>query len=517
MFAFALWDEGERRLFLARDRMGKKPLLYAHHDGALSFASEMRALLSDGRVPRDVDPRAIDAFLACGYVPHEVCAFARVRKLPPASWLSWRPGEQPRVERYWHLEYGPKERVGPEEAAERVREKLLEATRIRLMSDVPIGAFLSGGVDSSAVVAAMAMSTPDTVQTFCASFPGTPVDEAPYARAVAARYGTEHHELEVGPVDASILPRLAWHFGEPFADPAALPSFQLSELVRRHVKVALNGDGGDESFAGYRRYHQLALTRAGDAVPAAVRSLLAARLERLAGGTDGRAPLPRAARLSARLALPAGRRYADLFGIFSAGERRSLYSSGLREAVGTFDGIGHVEAAWEARHGLGVTDRLMATDLVTYLADDLLPKADITSMANSIEVRSPLLDHELMAFAARLPERLKRRGMQGKLLLRDAVRPWLPDDLLDRPKQGFAVPLDSWLRDELRDLPTDLLLDPVARDRGLFEEAAVHRLIDDHRAGRDRALKLWAMINLEVWHRTCVDAPVGSAAGLAPA
>jgi asparagine synthase (glutamine-hydrolysing) len=477
----------------------------------------MRALLSDGRVPRDVDPRALDAYMACGYVPHELCAFARVRKLPPASWLSWRPGEQPRVERYWHLEYGPKERVAPEEAAERVREKLLEATRIRLMSDVPIGAFLSGGVDSSAVVAAMAMSTPDTVQTFCASFPGTPVDEAPYARAVAARYGTEHHELEVGPVDASILPRLAWHFGEPFADPAALPSFQLSELVRRHVKV---GAQRRRRRRVLRRLPPLPPARAdapGDAVPAAVRSLLAARLERLAGGTDGRAPLPRAARLSARLALPAGRRYADLFGIFSTGERQALYSPGLREGVGGHNGIGHVEAAWEARHGLGVTDRLMATDLVTYLADDLLPKADITSMANSIEVRSPLLDHELMAFAARLPERLKRRGMQGKLLLRDAVRPWLPDDLLDRPKQGFAVPLDSWLRDELRDLPTDLLLDPVARDRGLFEEAAVHRLIDDHRAGRDRALKLWAMINLEVWHRTCVDAPVGSAAGLAPA
>ncbi|CAA9515452.1 MAG: Asparagine synthetase [glutamine-hydrolyzing], partial [uncultured Solirubrobacteraceae bacterium] len=287
MFAFALWDARERVLFLARDRVGKKPLLYAHHGGALTFASEMRAMFLDGRIPREVDPLALDAFLACGYVPHHLCAFRHVKKLPPGHSLTWRPGERPRIERYWHLEYGPKEQLGPEEAADEVRRRLLEATKIRLMSDVPIGAFLSGGVDSSAVVAAMAMSTSDVVRTFSASFPGTTVDESVYARAVAQRYGTEHHELEIGPVDASIMPRLAWHFGEPFADPAALPSFQLAELVRRHVKVALNGDGGDETFAGYRRYHQLAMTRPADGLPHPLRAAVAAGLARAAGGTEG--------------------------------------------------------------------------------------------------------------------------------------------------------------------------------------------------------------------------------------
>jgi hypothetical protein len=241
-------------------------------------------------------------------------AFRHVKKLPAGHSLTWRPGGQPRIERYWSLDYGPKLRLDPAEAADEVRARLLDATKVRLMSDVPIGAFLSGGVDSSAVVAAMAMSTSDVVRTFSASFPGTAVDESVYARAVAERYGTEHHELEIGPVDAGIMPRLAWHFGEPFADPAALPSFQLAELVRRHVKVALNGDGGDESFGGYRRYHQLAMTRPADVLPDGVRGVLAAGLARAAGGTEGRAPGRRAARLARRLAMHPVRRYATCSG-----------------------------------------------------------------------------------------------------------------------------------------------------------------------------------------------------------
>lgn len=514
MFAFALWDEGQRQLMLARDRVGKKPLYYARAGDALLFASEPRSILLDPAVPRDLDPRALDAFLVNQYVPHELCAFAALSKLPPATRLLWRPGGEPRLERYWSLEYRPKDDLSVVEAEERLREAILEATRVRLMSDVPLGAFLSGGIDSSVVVAAMAMTSSDPVRTFSVSFPGSEVDESPHARAVAERYGTEHTELAVGPPEASLLPRIAWHFGEPFADPAALPTFQLSELTRRHVTVALNGDGGDESFAGYRRYWQLAMTRPADALPLGLRRGLAKGLERIAGGTEGRSPLPRAARLAGRLAMPPARRYADLFRYFRDVDRSGLYSDEFSAQLGETDPLAHVERAWEERAGLVAADRLMAVDLDTYLCDDLLAKVDVTSMAQSLEVRSPLLDHNLMELAATMPVRRKLRGKEGKVLLRDAVRDWLPDGILDRPKQGFAVPLDDWLRGEMRDLPEEVLLDPAAAARGIFRPEAVRETIAEHRAGLDRADQLWAMINLELWFRTCVDQVVATPAEL---
>ena len=505
MFAFALWDARARRLMLARDRVGKKPLYYARVEDALLFSSEPRAILLDPGVPREVDPNALDAFLVNQYVPHDLCAFRALAKLPPATRLLWQPGGAPRLERYWSLDYRPKDRMSPAEAEERLRAAILEATRTRLMSDVPLGAFLSGGVDSSIVVAAMAMTSPEPVRTFSVSFPGTDIDEAPHARAVAERYGTEHTELVVGSPDPALLPRLAWHFGEPFADPAALPTFQLSELTRRHVTVALSGDGGDESFAGYRRYWQLVRTRGADALPKSLRHAFAAAARRVAGGTEGRAPLPRAARLAGRLALPPPRRYADLFRCFSEADRKRLYTPEFRAHVADADPLAHVAAVWLESESLDAIDRLMAVDLETYLSDGLLAKVDVTSMANSLEVRSPLLDQDLMELAASLPAALKLRGAQGKIVLRDAVRNWLPRDILDRPKQGFAVPLGSWLRSEMRAVPEDILLDPVTADRGIFRTGEVQRLIAEHREGSDRAGQLWAMINLELWFRTCVD------------
>jgi asparagine synthase (glutamine-hydrolysing) len=514
MFVFAVWDARERRLMLARDRVGKKPLFYCRAGGALLFASEPRAILLDSSVPREVDPRAIDAFLVNQYVPHGLCAHRALAKLAPGTRLLWSPGEEPRLERYWSLDYLPKLRISAGEAEERLRASILEATRLRLMSDVPLGAFLSGGIDSSVVVAAMAMTSSAPVKTFSVAFPGTEVDEAPHARAVAQRYGTDHAELAVGPPDPGLLPRLAWHFGEPFADPAALPTFQLAELTRRHVTVALNGDGGDESFAGYRRYWQLARTRGADRLPASLRRALAAAAGRAAGGTEGRASLPRAARLARRLALPPAHRYADLFRYFGDADRELLYTPEFSAQVAGCDPLAHVAAAWQGRAGLETIDRLMAVDLDTYLADDLLAKVDVASMANSLEVRSPLLDQELMELAARLPVGLKLRGTQGKIVLREAVREWLPDGILDRPKQGFAVPLADWLRGEMRQVPEEVLLDPVATGRGIFRTEQVRRMIGEHREGRDRADQLWAMINLELWFRTCVDRAVDTPSDL---
>jgi asparagine synthase (glutamine-hydrolysing) len=514
MFAFALWDARERQLMLARDRVGKKPLYYSRSGDALLFASEPRAILLDPEVSHEVDPVAIDAFLVNQYVPHDLCAFRALDKLPPGSRLIWRPGGEPRLERYWSADYLPKERVAVDEVGEELRTAILGATRERLMSDVPLGAFLSGGVDSSIVVAAMAMTSSEPVRTFSVSFPGSDVDEAPYARAVADRYGAEHTELAVGPPEAGLLPRIAWHFGEPFADPAALPTFQLSELTRRHVTVALNGDGGDESFAGYRRYWQLARTRPADTLPPPMRRALGAFMRRIAGGTEGRAPLPRAARLASRLALPPAHRYADLFRYFREDDRERLYTEEFRAHVGDSDPLAHVAEAWDRRDGLGAVDRLMAVDLDTYLPDDLLAKVDVTSMANSLEVRSPLLDHKLIELAAKLPIGLKLRRTEGKVALREAVREWLPDGILDRPKQGFAVPLDDWLRGGMRELPEEVLLDPATTARGIFRSEGVSRLIAEHREGRDRSDQLWAMINLELWFRTCVDRTIVAPAEL---
>ena len=507
MFAFAIWDARRNMLFLARDRLGKKPLFYARRGGSLRFASEPQAILQDPDIPREVDPVALDAFLVNQYVPHHLCAFRHLHKLPPASTLVWRPGGEPVVSRYWRLSYEPKSSASKADAAEALRHEILQATRLRLASDVPLGAFLSGGLDSSTVVAAMAMTSSATVRTFSAAFPGHVLDETPHARRIARRYATDHCELEVGPPDADLLSRMAWHFGEPFADPAGLPTFQLCELTRRHVTVALNGDGGDESFAGYRRYWQLAATRSAERVPLAIRRGLARAAEHLARGTEGRTPARRGARLARRLALPAPRRYSDLFRHFSDRDRQQLYGPMLRAAREESDPLAHVERAWGTAQFDDWVDRAMATDLDTYLPDDLLVKVDLCSMANSLEVRSPLLDHELMEFAATLPRALKMRERTGKLILREAVRPWLPDEILDRPKHGFGVPIADWLRDELRSMPAEILLDPRSRDRGTFEPAEVRRVIDEHHQGLDRSLQLWAMLNLELWFRTCVDPP----------
>jgi asparagine synthase (glutamine-hydrolysing) len=506
MFAFAIWDGARRLLFLARDRLGKKPLHYAEVPGGIVFGSEPRAVLQHPDVPRDVDALAIDAFLVNQYVPHDRGAFAHVHKLPPASTLTWRPGGPSRLRRYWRLERRPAEGgIQREKAAERLRHDLLEATRLRLDADVPLGAFLSGGLDSSLVVAAMAETAHGPVRTFSVRVPEEGFDESAHARRVARWFATEHQELELDPVDASLLPRIAWHFGEPFADPAAVPAFRLAEVARRHVTVVLTGDGGDESFAGYRRYRQLALTRPVEVVPPAGRRPAARALEALAGGTEGRSALPRAARLAGRLASPPYDRYGQLFGFFGARDRQRLYGPVLREALVAGEPRRHLTAAWhDHRAASGWRERAMAIDVETYLPDDLLVKSDITSMAHGLEVRSPLLDHILVEHCAQLPMRLKARGRHDKVLLRDIARGWLPDEIVERPKHGFAVPVDAWLRGPLRELP-ELLLEPRALDRGLFVASQVRAVIDEHRAGHDRSLLLWALLALELWHRTCVD------------
>jgi asparagine synthase (glutamine-hydrolysing) len=334
------------------------------------------------------------------------------------------------------------------------------------------------------------------------------VDEREHAQVVARHLGTEHHEVEVKPLDATLLPRVAWYFGEPLADPAALATFQLSELTRSRVTVALNGDGGDEAFAGYRRYRHLARTAPAERVPAGARAAAARALLRLARGDEGRSPLPRAARLARRLALAPPERYADLMRYFSPADRRAVYGPLLEPVLEPDLSLAHLGAAWVAGEGLDWTDRAMLMDIDTYLADDLVAKVDITSMAHGLEVRSPLLDQELLEFAATLPAELKLHGADDKRVLRKAAEPWLPAQILAREKHGLELPVARWVRGPLRGLVRDLLLDARTLERGVFRRDGVEAMLAQHDGGLDRGHQLWAMMTLELWFRACVDDPL---------
>lgn len=503
MFAFALWDRTKRRLLLARDRLGKKPLFYSADATTLWFGSEAKSILQDPEVPRDVDLDAIDAFLQLQYVPHPRSAFSALRKLPPAHVLVWHEGRVS-TRRYWKLSYAPNDRYSSEaEMHERLREELLEATRIRLRSDVPLGAFLSGGVDSSAVVAAMSRLSSQPVKTFSIGFDVEAWDETAYAREVAELCGAEHHEFRVEPHAMEILPKLVWHYGEPFADQSAIPSFYLAELTRRHVTVALNGDGGDESFAGYERYVRNALVHRTRWLPRPL-TRSAARVLSGAPGAAG----ARLARRADTLAMEPWDRYAAWMSYFRERELPALYTSELRAALGTERAAPDlVRDIYLSSDADSFVERLQDVDVNSYLPGDLLVKMDIATMAHSLEVRSPFLDHQLMEFAARLPGSAKLRGVKTKRVLKDAMRPWLPDHILDRKKMGFGVPIGDWFRGALRDLPGEVLLDPRALERGMFQESAVRAIIDDHRSGtRDNSNKIWALLQLELWLRTYIDA-----------
>ena len=512
MFAFAIWDVRRRRLLLARDRAGKKPLFWARRGDRVWFASEVRSLLADPDLRPAVDPRAIDAYLTLQYVPHPLSAFEGVEKLPPASTLSiTHAGE--RLERYWRLDYGRKLEVGGfEESTALVREAVSEATRVRLMSEVPLGAFLSGGVDSSAIVACMAEHMTEPVKTFSIGFPEREFDELEYARMVAKRFGTDHREFVVEPDALSIMPKLARHYGEPFADPSAIPSFYLAELTKRHVTVALNGDGGDESFAGYSRYRanrMLGWLRS-QAAPLRALGALARRAPEGARDNSSRA---RVRRILGTAGMAPVDRYLSWMTPFPDERRRALLRPEVAATVNGSDPAAGVRRAWAASQAGDLLDVMLDADVQSYLPDDLLVKMDIATMAYSVEARSPLLDHHVMELAASLPPDHKLGGGITKRVLKEAFRSDLPDDVLDRPKKGFGVPLRSWFRDELRDMPREMLLDPGARTAQWLRREEVERLIDEHRGERaDHSLRLWTLLQLETWHREVVDAPVGEAA-----
>jgi len=510
MFAFAIWDSRARRLLCARDRVGKKPLFWARKGDTVWFGSEVRALLEDPEIDRRVSHAGIAAYLTLQYVPHPLSAFEGIQKLPPASTLSVTP-EGTTVQRYWALDYSNERQdrsVG--ELAERLRELIVEATEIRLMSEVPLGAFLSGGIDSSAVVAAMAEKVTGRVKTFSIGFREAAFDELRWARIVAERFDTDHHEFVVEPDAAQLLPKLARQYGEPFGDSSAIPSFYLAELAGRYVTVALNGDGGDESFAGYGRYRAANELDRLSWVPIRLRRL-AARVAKAQGPNDTGLG-GRVARAATALPKSAGERYAGWMSVFDARARERLLTDAFVASLDGAEPEGFLAGPWAASTAGNNLERMLDTDVQTYLPGALLTKMDIAAMAHSVEARSPFLDQELMEFSAALPAEWKHDGESGKAILKQAVGAWLPDEILNREKMGFGVPLARWFRDELRDLPAEVLLDRTSVDRGYFRRSELETIIREHQElVADHSARIWSLLQLELWHREVVEARTSSA------
>jgi len=504
MFAFAIWDADNERLFIARDRVGKKPLHYWVDADGIAFASEPKAFLADpGFIPRP-DLAAISLYLTYQYVPSPASAFAGVAKLSPGHYLIAENGRIT-TRRYWRLRYGDKTQIGEEEACREIVSRLREAVRIRLLSDVPLGAFLSGGIDSSAVVALMS-ELGGRVKTFSIGFEQKEYDETEHARVIAKRFGTDHHEFVVRPDAVEVIPELVWHYNEPYADSSAIPSYYLAKLTREHVTVALNGDGGDEDFAGYDRYvANLAAART-DRIPRGLR-VAAARTAGLVGrGRNPKSILSRGQRFLGALADTPVDRYARWVSHFAPPLKDELCTPDFSRRSGDGHAFALIREAFAGSDAKNLVDATLDVDVNTYLPEDLLVKMDIATMANSLEARSPFLDHQFMEFCASLPSQFKLGGLVKKRVLKRALRGVIPDEIIDRPKMGFGVPIDHWFQHELRPLAEDVLLDTTARDRGYFNPAVVARLLDEHVRGVARwHSQLWNLLMLELWHRTFID------------
>ncbi|HEY4708319.1 MAG TPA: asparagine synthase (glutamine-hydrolyzing) [Thermodesulfobacteriota bacterium] len=497
MFAFAIWDSVKKELFMARDRLGKKPLYYYADRGRLLFASELKAILEDSRVPRELDTMAVADYFTYHYVPFPGTIFKGIRKLPPGHFLRFSPGSggELAVKQYWDVKYEPDHTLTEEDWAQAIREKLEEAVRIRLVSDVPLGAFLSGGIDSSAVVAMMSLSGARPINTFSIGFREKDFSELEYARMVSERFGTTHHELTVEPDAIALLPKLAWDFDEPFADSSAIPTYYVSKMAREHVTVILSGDGGDEVFAGYRRYLWANDMTKYDFVPAPVKRIFfGATAAMLPDGMRGKGMLT-------HLSKDPFQRYAGLNTHADNGYLGNLLSDTLlKELEGReLPGYWNLRRFYESFDG-DYLSRIQYADTKTYLAEDILTKVDRASMLNSLETRAPLLDHELVELAARIPSAMKVRKNETKYMLKKAMSGILPDEILYRRKMGFGVPLVHWFKKDLKDYAREVLLTRQARERGLFNTRHIEGMLDSHmKTGRDMSARIWALLFFEHW------------------
>lgn len=502
MFAFAIWDEPAQRLVLVRDRIGKKPLFYRSTDRSLAFASELKALLVEQPRP-EIDSISLNHYLTFQYVPAPMTIFRGIHKLLPGQVMVYEQGKIS-FSTYWSLQYDTKIQMGSDEEYRAAFENLLEeSVQLRLVSDVPIGAFLSGGLDSSSIVAVMSRLMKQPVKTFSIGFKEEDYNELSYARDIAQRFCTDHHEFIVEPSALEILPKLVRVYDEPYADSSAIPTYYLSELSRRDVTVILNGDGGDELLAGYPRYKYYEaerwMNRYGTAGLRKAFKAVLSRVPRLSLVQAGR-------RMAERVCEPFAATYLGRICYFSPIEKACLYTSEFREAILQQDSFDLLRKWFDEAPAVELLDQLLAVDTRTYLPDDLLVKVDRATMAHGLEARSPFLDHKLMEFGALLPIDLKVRKGESKYLLKSAMRGVLPDRVIARNKQGFGVPIDRWFREECRDFIRETLLSTRSVTRGYFVRERVQELIDNHQyRGMTCGYRLYALLMLELWHREYVD------------
>ncbi len=500
MFAIALWDERERKLLLARDRIGKKPLFYAADEKRILFGSELKALLAADALPRTIDPQALSDYFSLGYIVAPKTIYRAVRKVRPAHYLVASASGIREVS-YWDISFGRIENRSEEEWCELLRRELCEATRVRLMSDVPLGAFLSGGVDSSSVVAMMSHIMKRPVTTCSIGFEEQEYDESAFARQIARQFGTDHHEQVVRPNAIEIISKLVWHYDEPFADSSAIPTYYVSKVARQRVTVALGGDGGDENFAGYRRYTL-------DYWENQLRRFVPAWMRRnvfgpLGGWYPALAWAPRIFRAKATLqSLSRGplEGYFNSISTFRPDEKPRLFTPDFSASLGGYDTLEMLRYYYDRAGTDDLLSRIQYVDMKTYLPDDILAKVDRASMAVSLEVRAPLLDHHYMERVASIPSSLKLRGKTGKYIFKQAMAPLLPPVILYRKKQGFAIPLDRWFRRELRDFAYETIF---SSPDGILDPVFLRKIWNQHQSGRyNRAHHLWAVLMFRKWKET---------------
>lgn len=512
MFAFAIWDRNRSRLFIARDRFGKKPLVYSDKNGRFAFASEIRSLLAMPDMSRDIDFAALDLYLGLQYIPSPRTIFDDIRKLPPAHWLVLEKGNL-KIRRYWNLPLdAPRTKLTIQESKEMIKAKLSESVKIRMISDVPLGAFLSGGIDSSVVVGLMSRLSGRPVKTFSIGFQELDFSELPYAREVSKAFGTDHTEMIVKADMADILPEIASNYGEPYADSSALPSYYLAREARRHVTVALNGDGGDENFGGYPRYIGVSRLRMMDYVPAPLRLLGSKALQPVLTAFMSKRFSDKSGRFMRNYFLADNaQRYFQSICIFNAEQKAGLYSESFKGLLNSsYQGSAdYIRGFFEAVDVLDPMNQLMFVDFSSYLPECLMVKMDIATMANSLEGRSPFLDHEFVEFVFTLPGRWKLAGLgrkNAKWILKEAMKDLLPPRIYRRDKMGFGIPVGAWFRGRLKEYWCEHVLSSKALSRGYFEEGSLRQIFEEHISGKmNHGYRMWTLLMLELWHREVLE------------
>lgn len=506
MFAFAIWDSRSKKLVLARDQLGIKPLYYWLDAGFCLFGSEIKAILKDSRVPREINYEALDDYFTFLAVPSPKSIFKGIYKLPPAHILTCTPN-QAAIKEYWDVDFSSNPSPYPPREEEYYQQELLyhlkDSVKNQLISEVPLGAFLSGGIDSSAVVAVMSQALENPVITSSMGFSEGEFDETKFARLVAHLYKTTHYEYTVKADLETLLPKLIYHFDEPFADSSAVPTYYLSRTAREHVTVALSGDGGDELFAGYRRYFYDRLeNRLRAYFPAFIRRHLLPPLARIYPKADYLPQFLRAKTLLTNLTLSPEKGYANSLSLYNDEMRGKLYSEDLKLKLAGYDPADVLTKYFKKTEGLDPLSRIQYVDIKTYLPDDILTKVDRMSMANSLEVRVPLLDHPFVEFAATIPPDLKLKGRTSKYIFKKALASYLPPTILERNKMGFSIPADTWFRKDIKEMAGDILLDNQTLNRGYFNSRFIRKMWRDHQSGlKNYGQHLWSLLILEMWHR----------------